>query len=102
MSDHSARIMIATGIAAVLLIIHDGARAADAASYPDWKGQWVRFIVRNSRPGVTRSDKTGWFWTAAPLTPEYQAVLEKSLKDQAAGGLGNFPTALCFRPACRT
>jgi hypothetical protein len=30
----------------------------------------------------------------APLTPEYQAVLEASLADQAKGGLGNFPTTL--------
>jgi hypothetical protein len=30
----------------------------------------------------------------APLTPEYQAVLEASLADQAKGGLGHFPTTL--------
>jgi hypothetical protein len=28
----------------------------------------------------------------APLTPEYQAILEASIADQAQGGLGNFPT----------
>ena len=36
------------------------------------------------------------FGQEAPLTAEYQAVLEASLADQAAGGLGNFPTARCY------
>jgi len=31
----------------------------------------------------------------APLTPEYQKVLEDSMADQAMGGLGNYPTAQC-------
>src|SRR5207302_6722107 len=32
----------------------------------------------------------------APLTPEYQKVLESSMADQASGGLGNDPTAQCY------
>ena len=32
----------------------------------------------------------------APLTPEYQKVLEESMADQARGGLGNYPTARCM------
>jgi hypothetical protein len=32
----------------------------------------------------------------APLTPEYQKVLEDSMADQARGGLGNYPTARCL------
>ena len=32
----------------------------------------------------------------APLTPEYQKVLEESMADQAKGGLGNYPTARCM------
>jgi hypothetical protein len=31
----------------------------------------------------------------APLTPEYQKVLEESMVDQAKGGIGNYLTALC-------
>ena len=34
----------------------------------------------------------------APLTPEYQAVLEASIADQAAGGPGNDPTYTCLAP----
>jgi hypothetical protein len=32
----------------------------------------------------------------APLTPEYQKVLEQSMADQAKGGLGNYPPAQCL------
>ena len=31
----------------------------------------------------------------APLTPEYQKVLEARMADQANGGLGDYPTASC-------
>ena len=34
----------------------------------------------------------------APLTPEYQAVFEASLADQALGGQGNDPTYTCISP----
>ena len=37
----------------------------------------------------------------APLTPEYQAIYEANLADQAAGGQGTDPTYICLRPACR-
>src|SRR5262249_28234617 len=32
----------------------------------------------------------------APLTPEYQKVLEESMADQARGGIGEYPTARCL------
>jgi len=65
--------------------------------YPDWKGQWSRFIVRGVA-GQASHDQTrpGGYGQQAPLTPQYQAVLEESLADQANGGLGNFPTSRCF------
>ena len=74
-----------------------GAQAADGATYPDWKGQWTRFIVRGL-PGQASHDQTKpWgFGQQAPLTPEYAKVLEESIADQANGGLGNFPTAWCL------
>ncbi len=73
------------------------AQAWDDSKYPDWKGQWERFVVRGV-PGQPSHDQTkpGGFGQQAPLTPEYQAVLEASLADQAAGGLGNFPTSWCL------
>ena len=68
-----------------------------AAEYPNWKGQWARFIVPGL-PGQASHDQTKpWgYGQGAPLTSEYQAVLDASLADQANGGLGNFPTAWCF------
>jgi hypothetical protein len=74
-----------------------GAPAADDGKYPNWKGQWARFITRGL-PGQAGHDQTkSWgFGQEAPLTPEYQAVLEASIADQAKGGIGNFPTARCL------
>ena len=34
----------------------------------------------------------------APLTPEYQAIFEANLKDQAEGGQGTTPTYTCLSP----
>ena len=80
---------------AALIAAIGGAAAADAAKYPDWKGQWERFVVRGI-PGQPSHDQTKpWgFGQQAPLTAEYRKVLEDSIADQAQGGLGNFPTTL--------
>ena len=82
----------ATMLAALALPAGD-ARALDDAKYPDWTGQWERFVVPGL-PGQPSHDQTKpWgFGQEAPLTPEYQAVLAASIADQATGGLGNFPT----------
>src|SRR5262245_34059093 len=73
----------AVALATVLGIA--GARAFDETKYPDWSGQWQR----PAGVGV-QWDQTKPLGLAqkAPLTPEYQAMLEASLKDQAAGGQG--------------
>jgi hypothetical protein len=47
---------------------------ADNAQYPDWKGQWVR-----KSAGTFDPDKPFGLGQQAPLTPEYQKVLEDSL-----------------------
>jgi hypothetical protein len=73
-------------IAAVSLALTAAmASAADDSKYPDWAGQWKR----------PRGLQTQWDQTKppglaqqAPLTPEYQARLEASIADQAAGGQG--------------
>ena len=67
-----------------------GAQTVDFSKYPNLKGQWNRFIVRGL-PGQPSFDQTKpWgFGQGAPLTPEYTAVLEASIADQAKGGLGN-------------
>src|ERR1700704_139507 len=81
-------------IAGAALIIGNGANA-EGEKFPDWSGQWERFVIRGI-PGQPSHDQTKpWgFGQQAPLTPEYQAVLAASLADQANGGLGNFPTTL--------
>jgi hypothetical protein len=95
MSDRSLTAAFAVALAAALMTTIAGAGAADDAKYPDWKGKWERFVVRGL-PGQPSHDQTkpGGFGQQAPLTPEYKAVLEASLADQANGGLGNFPTTL--------
>ena len=82
----------AVALMAALAATGGGARADDA-KYPDWSGQWSRFPVRGL-PGQPSHDQTkAWgLGQQAPLTPEYQAILEASIADQAQGGLGNFPT----------
>jgi len=73
--------------------------AFDDTKYPDWKGRWDLMRV----PGVGAPLNPGFDATKswgvgqqAPLTPEYQKVLETSMADQAKGGLGNYPPAQCL------
>jgi hypothetical protein len=76
---------------AVLAIPISGAQAADM-KYPDWRGQWIRIPVRLPTQPSHDQTKPWGKGQEAPLTPEYQAILEASIADQAQGGLGNFPT----------
>jgi hypothetical protein len=71
-----------------------GDAAAADAKYPSWKGQWVPVAPQ----GVASFDpgKPAGPGQQAPLTQEYQKVLNDSLSDQARGGFGNDPTALCY------
>src|SRR5215472_6295454 len=59
--------------------------------YPDWQGAWARFIVPGL-PGQPSFDQTKPWGPGqqAPLTAEYQKILEDSIADQAKGGQGNF------------
>ena len=97
MFHRSSIVMIASVVAGAITITTGGARAADDSRYPNWKGQLARFIVPRL-PGQPSHDQTRpWgYGQEAPLTSEYQAVLDASLADQANGGLGNYPTARCF------
>ena len=81
----------------VLMAMVDGARAADDASYPNWKGQWLA-VNPPFGDQIIKFDPTKRSGPSqqAPLTPEYQKVLEDSMTDQAKGGLGNYPTARCL------
>jgi hypothetical protein len=75
-------------------------QAGEEMKYPsDWKGRWGRVVYREVEiQGAfdqTRPWSTG---QGAPLTPEYDKVHKDSMADQAAGGLGNYPTSTC-RPS---
>jgi hypothetical protein len=73
------------------------AQAFDDTKYPNLKGQWTRFVVPGLG-GMPSFDQTkSWgFGQDAPLTPEYKAVLEASIADQANGGQGNFTGSECL------
>src|SRR4051794_1287828 len=92
MSDRSF-IAAAAAVFALALSVGGAQAADDIAKYPDWKGQWSRFSVPGL-PGQPSHDQTKPWGKGqeAPLTPEYQKILEDSIADQAQGGLGNFPT----------
>src|ERR1700730_16125489 len=75
---------------AALAISIGGAQAFEEAVYPNLKGQWNRRIIRGlgGQPSFDQTKPWG-FGQEAPLTPEYEAILEASLADQAKGGQGN-------------
>jgi hypothetical protein len=92
-------------VAVALSMLMSGAvLAADVVKYPSWKGAWARWVPRNAGrdpgnggTGFTAGGQPSFDQTKpwgrgqqAPLTPEYQKVLEESLADQANGGEGNF------------
>jgi hypothetical protein len=66
--------------------------AFDESKYPDFGGQWRRppgiGIQWDPTHAVGRDQKP-------PLTPEYQAVWEASMADQANGGQGNDAPSRC-------
>jgi len=82
-----------------LLVSIATAQAFDDAKYPDLFGVWRRV---NLRPGGQPSFDPTKPWgrgQQAPLTPEYQAIHEASLADQANGGQGNWQSgARCMPP----
>jgi hypothetical protein len=94
------RNLIFTGVFAALVVTSTAAQAFDDAKYPDLSGQWVAVRI----PGVTGQPafdptKPWGRGQQAPLTPEYQKVLEASIADQAIGGQGNWHTgAECLPP----
>jgi len=78
-----SRASVLVGLAA--LAAASIATPAAAQTYPDFESQW-----RNPNPGdAWDPSKPAGLAQDAPLTPEYRAIFEASLKDQAAGGHGN-------------
>jgi hypothetical protein len=79
-------------LAAVLCMAIADARAHDETKYPDWTGQWRRPAGVGNQWDTSRPPRKA----QAPLTPEYQAIYEANLADQAAGGQGTDPTYTCI------
>jgi hypothetical protein len=89
------------GIAAMtaaLLMTAPAAQAFDDAKYPDLSGQWV--AVRLGVRGQPAFDPTRpWgLGQQAPLTPEYQKILEQSVADQTKGTQGNWLSGVSCLP----
>ncbi len=83
--------VVACGAALAMTLA--GAQAFDQDKYPDLKGQWNR----SSGPQWDPSKPAG-LGQQAPLTPEYQAIFEARLKEQAAGGQSYNPQVRCLPP----
>jgi hypothetical protein len=94
-------------LAAALIMMVGNAVAFDETKYPDLKGQWRRA----GNAGLLSGGNGGLRYDASnppardlslgqkpPLTPEYQAIYEANLADQALGGQGIDPTSTCLSP----
>ncbi len=84
------KIWLGTVALVVAAVSSAGSQVFDYSQYPDLKGQWERFVVPGL-PGQPSFDQTKPWGKGqeAPLTPEYQAILDASIADQEKGGLGN-------------
>jgi hypothetical protein len=79
------RSIASVGLITAMLGTISSARAFDESLYPDWSAQWRR--IEGGPPRYDMSKPPG-LAQQAPLTPEYQALFEASMADQAAGGQG--------------
>jgi hypothetical protein len=79
--------------AAVLVATAASAQLFDPSKYPDIMGQWKRPPGVGNQWDISKPPRRG---QQAPLTAEYQAVLEANLADQALGGQGTDPTYVCI------
>jgi hypothetical protein len=66
----------------------------DGMTYPDFESQWRNPTAGRGGNQWDPMKPTG-LGQQAPLTPEYQAIFEASLRDQAKGGQGNNYEAAC-------
>ena len=90
----------ATAALTAMLTLATGAFGFDNSRYPDLRGEWNRRPVPGIGPSFDPTKAPG-LAQQAPLTPEYQKILEASLADLAAGG-GGFSKDYCASlPACR-
>ena len=86
-------LMVPMVLAGAMSLVTPGAHALDQTPYPNWKGEWMRFGSASLDP-----ERPPGLGQQIPLKPKYQAVLEASLADQAAGGQGNNTMGECIPP----
>jgi hypothetical protein len=85
-------------LAVAVLARHD-AHASEDLKYPSLKGQWRSVAVPT---GLSSSSlqydprKPAGRGQNAPLTPEYQAIFEANMAEQALGGQAGDPTYRCL------
>ena len=77
-----------------------GAQAFDESKYPDLRGQWRRVAVPSGFYRGVQYDphRPAGPGQEAPLVPEYEAIFEANLADQALGGQAGDPTYRCMPP----
>jgi hypothetical protein len=88
------RISLGIAVAAALWTTAAPAQIVDMGKFPDWAGQWRR--APDGGPLRYDPSKPNGLGQQAPLTPEAQAKLVASLKDQEAGGQGLDQTYKCI------
>jgi len=76
---------------AALCAMGAAAQAADAAKYPDWKGQWERIGNAGFDPAQPSGRRQ-----RPPLTDEYRAIWEAHLAEEASGSQTYNPMARCI------
>ena len=84
----TAAVMLASALA-----VPGAALAFDESKYPDLQGQWSRPPGTGIQADPSKPPGRG---QQPPLTPEYQAIWEASMADQAKGGQGNDPLYRCY------
>jgi hypothetical protein len=88
------RLIGSVALVAVLSVSIGIAAFGSEMKYPDWESQW-----KNPNAGIQGNQwdttKPIGLGQQAPLTPEYQAIFEASLKDQVTGGQGNSLGSAC-------
>jgi hypothetical protein len=95
MGARSSKGMLAV---AALLASVTIAQAFDDAKYPDLSGQWLGVRARVGGQPPFDPLKPWGNGQNAPLKPEFQAVLDASIADQANGGQGNWRSGEACMP----
>jgi hypothetical protein len=90
--------MIVAAVAAAFSVTATVAQAFEDAKYPDLSGQWVAVRFRVGGQPAFDPTKPWGRGQQAPLTSEYQKVLDTSLAEQAKGNQGNWLSGVSCLP----